>query len=108
MGNGKWVGFENYIGMFTDPDADFRKSITVTLIYAAVNVILIILFCLLVALLLNRNFRGRNFLRAVFFLPSVIPMLATAIIWKVILQNQAQGGLLNQMLMGMGIQTKSG
>ena len=106
MGNGKWVGFENYIGMFTDPDADFRKSITVTLIYAAVNVILIILFCLLVALLLNRNFRGRNFLRAVFFLPSVIPMLATAIIWKVILQNQAQGGLLNQMLMGMGIQTK--
>lgn len=80
-----------------------QKSITVTLIYAFINVALVIAFCLLVALLLNRKFLGRNMLRAVFFLPSVIPMLATTIVWQMLLQNQAKGGLVNWLLLQLGI-----
>lgn len=90
-----WVGFGNYIEAFTNPSLDFQKSIIVTLLYAFINVILVIVFCLIVALLLNRKFRGRNLLRALFFLPSVIPVVASGLVWKMLMQNQAQGGLVN-------------
>jgi len=106
QGNLQWVGLDNFIYMFSDPGSEFKKSMIITLIYALLNVILVIGWCLLVALLLNREFTGRNLLRAVFYLPAVIPVLATSILWKVILQNQAQGGLLNQLLMAAGIETR--
>ncbi|MFD1178711.1 carbohydrate ABC transporter permease [Paenibacillus puldeungensis] len=87
----------------TDPTSEFQKSISVTLIYSFVNVFLVITFCLVISLLLNRKFIGRNLLRAVFFLPSVIPMLATTIVWQMLLQNQAKGGLLNCFLLKLGL-----
>lgn len=97
----QWVGLQNYKNILTDPivGVDFRKSLSVTLFYAVVNVVLVILFCLACALLLNRKFRGRNLLRGLYFLPSVIPMVATGIVWKMLLQNQAQGGLVNWFLL---------
>lgn len=98
-GDMTWVGLDNYKRLFTDSSLGFLKSMGVTLIYAFINVFLIILFCLCVSLLLNREFRGRNLLRAIFYLPSVIPMISTAILWKLILQNAAGGGLINQFIM---------
>lgn len=98
-GDMSWVGLDNYIRIFTDPSIGFMKSMRVTLIYAFINVFLIILFCLIVALLLNRSFRGRDLLRAIFYLPSVIPVISTAILWKLMLQNAAGGGLINLFIM---------
>lgn len=99
----EWVGLDNYKYLFTNPSSEFKKSISITLIYSFVNVFLVITFCLIVALLVNRKFRGRNLLRAIFFLPSVIPMLATTIVWQMLLQNQAKGGLLNWLLLKLGL-----
>ncbi|MEW4428051.1 sugar ABC transporter permease [Paenibacillus pabuli] len=99
----EWIGLDNFRYIFSNPSSEFKKSITVTLVYAFVNVTLVIVFCLIVALLLNRKFIGRNLLRAIFFLPSVIPMLATTIVWQMLLQNQAKGGLINWVLLQMGI-----
>lgn len=98
-GDMEWVGLQNYMQIFTDPSIGFLKSMRVTLIYAFINTFLIIVFCLIVALLLNRKFRLRNFLRAIFYLPAVIPMISTAILWKLLLQNAAGGGLVNQFIM---------
>ncbi|CAH1207931.1 L-arabinose transport system permease protein AraP [Paenibacillus auburnensis] len=98
-----WIGLDNYRYIFNNPSSEFKKSITVTLIYAFVNVALVIVFCLIVALLLNRKFISRNLLRAIFFLPSVVPMLATTIVWQMLLQNQAKGGLVNWLLLQLGI-----
>ncbi|WP_339321228.1 sugar ABC transporter permease [Paenibacillus sp. FSL W8-0194] len=98
----KWVGLNNFKTIFYGPGSEFGKSISVTLIYSFINVFLVIVFCLAVALLLNRKFVGRNLLRAVFFLPSVIPMLATTIVWQMLLQNQAKGGLVNWLLLKLG------
>lgn len=97
----RWVGWDNYETILSDSvyGMDFRKSVSVTLLYALINVVLVILFCLVCALLLNRKFPGRNFLRGLYFLPSVIPMVATGVLWKMILQNQAQGGLVNWFLL---------
>lgn len=105
-GTMRWIGFDNYINMFTDPTSEFKKSLLITVIYAVINVMLVMGWCLAVSLLLNRSFMGCNLLRAIFYLPAVIPMLATSILWKVILQNQAQGGLINQLLMFANLETK--
>lgn len=105
QGDMQWIGLDNFIFMLTDPTSEFKKSIAVTLIYAGINVVLVIGWCLGISLLLNRDFYGRDMLRAIFYLPSVIPVLATAILWKVILQNQAQGGLVNQLLLALNLET---
>jgi len=101
----EWLGLENYKYLLTNPASEFPKAVGVTLFYTAVNVVLVILFCLLVALMLNRRFIGRNFLRGVFFLPSVMPTLSVAILWKMLLQNQAKGGLINWWLITSGLST---
>ena len=105
--NGKmeWLGLENYRYALTNPASEFPKAIEVTLFYTGVNVVLVILFCLLVALMLNRRFHGRNLLRGVFFLPSVMPTLSVAILWKMLVQNQAKGGLINWWLITSGFST---
>ena len=97
----EWIGMDNYVNMFTSPSALFLKSLKVTLIYAGINAVLVMIFSVLTALLLNRNFRGRGVLRAIYFLPSVVPVVATTVIWNWILDYR--NGLINQVLRMFGI-----
>lgn len=97
----EWVGMDNYVNMFTSPSSLFLKSLKVTLIYAGINAVLVMIFSVLTALLLNRNFRGRGVLRAIYFLPSVVPVVATTVIWNWILDYR--NGLINQVLRMFGI-----
>ena len=97
----EWIGMDNYVNMFTSPSALFLKSLKVTLIYAGINAVLVMIFSVLTALLLNRTFRGRGVLRAIYFLPSVVPVVATTVIWNWILDYR--NGLINQVLRMFGI-----
>jgi len=99
QGDMEWVGLQNFVQILNDSSIGFLKSMRVTMVYASINTFLIIIFCLIVALLLNRKFHLRNLLRAIFYLPAVIPMISTAILWKLLLQNAAGGGLINQFIM---------
>lgn len=92
----KWNGLQNYITMLTSPSSLFLKSLSVTLIYAGLNAVLTMIFSIAVALLLNRGFRGRGILRALYFLPSVIPIVASTVVWNWILDYR--NGLMNQLL----------
>lgn len=92
----KWNGLQNYITMLTSPSSLFLKSLSVTLIYAGLNAVLTMIFSIAVALLLNRSFRGRGILRALYFLPSVIPIVASTVVWNWILDYR--NGLINQLL----------
>lgn len=91
----KWNGLQNYITMLTSPSSLFLKSLSVTLIYAGLNAVLTMIFSIAVALLLNRSFRGRGILRALYFLPSVIPIVASTVVWNWILDYR--NGLMNQL-----------
>lgn len=97
----EWVGLQNYIDMLTSPSSLFLKSLKVTLIYAGINSLLVMFFSVLVGILLNREFKGRSVLRAIYFLPSVIPIVATTVIWNWILDYR--NGLFNQVLNMFGI-----
>ena len=74
-----FVGFDNYRAMFQD--AIFWKALINNFWFAIGTVPTSMALALLMALWVNRNMRGRGFLRLAFFTPTVLPMIAVANIW---------------------------
>lgn len=97
-----WLGLENYRRLFTE-DELFIKSLTNTAIYALFSVPLDLAVALFFALLLNLQIPGRAIFRTAFYFPSVIPSVATAILWSMLLSTR--GGLVNVALNAVGIQS---
>lgn len=64
-------GLENYIHAFTI-DVEFTRLLTEELGRLAINTIAIMIFSFFVALLLNQQFKGRAFVRGIFFLPVIL------------------------------------
>lgn len=77
----EFVGIENFRRLATR-DPLFWKALTNTLIYAAVSVPLGIVGSLGLAILLNQKVRGQHLFRSVFYLPSMVPAVASAILWQ--------------------------
>jgi len=91
FGEREFAGIGNYTRLLTDtPDfwPALRNSIVFTLLYVPLN----LLVSLGLALLLGSRMRGRAIFRVLFFIPVVTPMVANALVWKLVLQPQ---GLLN-------------
>lgn len=66
-----WVGLQNYLYAFT-VHGNFKQILTSSVINMVVDVPLIIFFSLFMALMLNRKFKGRTLVRAIFFLPVIL------------------------------------
>ena len=97
----KFIGFANYkMMLFQDPV--FWKSLSVTFTYAIVSVPLVLITGVLLALLLNINVKGMSVFRTIFYLPSIIPVVATTSIFMWILNPQV--GLVNRILNWFHIQ----
>ena len=90
-----YVGLSNYDRLFTQ-DEVFRKALQNTAIYSIVSVPLHLVVSFFFALLLNLNIPGRAIFRAAFYFPSIIPSVASSILWIMLLN--AQGGLVNVAL----------
>ena len=95
----EFIGLANYVRMFTDDDL-FWGSLRRTIYYAGVGVPLGILGSMLAAMLLNTKVRGVTVFRTLFFMPSLVPIVASAILWTWLLN--ADFGILNQVLRDMG------
>ncbi len=85
LGAPRWVGFQNYSYAFAG-DPLFWLAMQRTLVWVIATVPLGILGSLLAAVLLNRGLRGTSFFRTAFFLPSLTPVVAAALLWTWILQ----------------------
>ncbi|WP_328803586.1 carbohydrate ABC transporter permease [Paenibacillus silvestris] len=96
---GEFVGFDNYANLFKD--RVFWISIYNTLYYTVIFVPLSIAFGVCLALLLNLKIRGQGIYRTLFFIPSLVPPVATTIIWLWLLNPQF--GLVNYWLDKIGI-----
>ena len=89
-----WIGMENYRQLAGDEV--FRVALRNTLFYAAVSVPLGVVVSLALALLLNCEVRGRAVFRTLFYLPSIVPVVASSMLWLWIFNGEY--GLLNFVL----------
>jgi multiple sugar transport system permease protein len=95
-----WVGAENYVRVFNDKLVRTAAYNTVYYVVFSVPIGLSLSFGL--ALLLNQRVRGEGVWRTLFYLPSVVPAVATTILWMFIFNTDF--GLLNAMLAPLGIE----
>lgn len=94
----EWVGLDNYAWIVNDPE--FRRTLVTTLVYVVVCVVGAVGIGLLIALLLDRAFRGRGVARALITVPWAAPGIAVALIATWMLN--AQYGIINRLLDALG------
>ncbi len=95
-----WVGLSNYVKLFTT-DIYFWNTLEVTAYYVALNTTCTILYSLIAALFLNRKIRGRGVFRSIFYLPTIIPVVAASALWLWLFNPDF--GLFNMILRGIGL-----
>lgn len=96
----EWVGFTNYLNMFMN-DAAVKPAIYNSLYYALISVPLGLVLSLVLALILNQRATGIGFYRTIFYLPSLIPPIAAAIVFIVLFEPRT--GLINVILRFLGL-----
>ncbi|HET7539085.1 MAG TPA: sugar ABC transporter permease [Polyangiaceae bacterium] len=94
-----FIGFDNYLELAHDPL--FWKSLGNTAYFALGSVSLGLLVSLSLALLLNTKVKALGLYRTIFFLPSLMPVVATSILWMWLYNGQR--GLINTCLQAVGI-----
>ena len=95
----RWAGLANYQHLTHDPL--FFTSLANTVYYAVFAVPLGIILALGLAMLLNTGVRGLPIYRTCFYVPSVVPIVASAVLWIWLLNPQQ--GAVNDVLHGVGI-----
>ena len=96
----KFVGLNNYKGVLTDPQ--FHNALKNTLIFTIGMVIGQSLLGFLLALALNSVNRGLGILRSIFFLPSILSMIAMSLLWRNVMYTPTYGAI-NLILKAFGI-----
>ena len=91
-----WIGFDNFRAMFNGTDPDFMTTFGVTVWWVVFSVPSALIAGLLLAMLLNLKVRGIAFYRTIFFLPSLVPFVGSALLFLWLLNPQT--GLVNQAL----------
>jgi multiple sugar transport system permease protein len=97
----KFIGLANYGRALGGEDSLFWPSLGRTLLYAGSIVPLSLTGSLLVAVLLNQRLRGTALFRTLFFLPSLVPVVASAVLWLWLFQPEF--GAINWLLSLAGV-----
>jgi raffinose/stachyose/melibiose transport system permease protein len=90
-----FVGLENYARVFTD--ASLLAGLVFTLVFAVGSTLLVTAGAIPLAVILNRHFIGKRFVRAMFFFPSIPSIAILGLVWGFIL-NPLGSGALNSVL----------
>jgi multiple sugar transport system permease protein len=107
MGFTKWdmitppkiVGMKNYIDIAKDPLVGI--SLRVTFYYALLSVPLITVTTFIIASLLNTGVKGISVFRTIFYIPSIVPAVASSALWTFIYDPMF--GLINSILHSFGV-----
>lgn len=109
---GEWIGFDNYLsvrvlesgrviyrGTLVDPA--WWNAVWNTVRFAFVSVFFETVLGLIVALVLNAEFKGRGLVRAAILIPWAIPTIVSAKMWAWMLNDQF--GIINDILLNLGL-----
>lgn len=100
-----FIGAQNYVNMLTT-DELFWPSLRRTFYYAGVGVPLSVIGSLMLALLLNRQIKNVTIFRTMVFMPSLVPLVASVILWKLLFNGDF--GMVNQILRNLGVENPPG
>jgi len=94
-----FIGLENFKEIFRDKL--FLQSLKVTAYYTLVSVPVSLVLSFLVAMLLNSKVRGISVFRTIFYIPSIVPAVANAVLWNFVFNTEF--GLINMVLRALGL-----
>ncbi len=103
VGDSTWIGLSNFQRMLADPS--FKIAWSNSISFALLSVGMGFLIPVFVAIMVNEMRRGKVFFRLVYFLPTVIPITISILIWRLIYA--ADNGVLNSALVLIGAKPQS-
>ncbi|MCK4543472.1 MAG: sugar ABC transporter permease [Spirochaetales bacterium] len=93
----RFIGLENYVKLLNGTDPFFYKALGVTTYYVLLSTPLCLIFAFFMAVLLNNeSIRGKAIFRTIFYLPTLIPVVASSMIWLWLFNPDL--GLINTIL----------
>ncbi|KFN12105.1 carbohydrate ABC transporter permease [Paenibacillus macerans] len=92
--NYQFIGLANFVEMLSDPI--FSKSLFNTMFFVIIGVPIVCAGMLLLAMLLNFKVKGIALYRTFYYLPTLVPIVATVIIWRLVFNSEF--GILNAVL----------
>ncbi|MEF3308726.1 sugar ABC transporter permease [Paenibacillus sp. GYB004] len=101
-GTPRFIGLDNFRTLWSDHL--LWNSVVQTFVYAGGKLILTLPLALLLAVILNRAIKGRQLLRAIYFLPTIISSAVISVVFFIIFNSY--NGILNQFLIKLGITDK--
>lgn len=102
LGSPQFIGLENY-NTILFRDSSFLQSVGATVLFVVLAVPTQVALGLFLAILLDTEFRGRTFFRAVFFIPLVISFVAAGTVFQWMFSTGANLGLFPQLLANIGL-----
>ncbi|MGI6726847.1 MAG: carbohydrate ABC transporter permease [Christensenellales bacterium] len=98
-----WLGFDNYLKLLSGKDPWFFASVKATAYYVALSVPANLIFAFLIALLLNNEMKLRALFRSIFYVPSIVPAVASSFVWMLMMNPNF--GIFNMVLKSLGLPT---
>lgn len=103
IGEGKFIGLQNYIDLFINSSEGFGKSIMNSITLAVLSVFVQLPIALILALILASGVKGEGFYRTVFFIPVIISTVVIGQLWMKVYNPSY--GLLNSLLSNIGLES---
>lgn len=97
----RWVGFRNYIELFTDHDYFLPSLYNTAFMFLELPIAMAL--SIGIALLLSQKLRGMAWFRTLYYLPAVVPTVASSVLWLWLLNPEY--GLVNKTLQMAGLPT---
>jgi multiple sugar transport system permease protein len=91
-----FVGLQNYLDLMSDPEHRLWLALGHTMQFTVASVAIELVLGLLIALLINREFKARGLVRASVLIPWAIPTVVSSLMWRFIFDDQI--GILNDIL----------
>ncbi len=98
-----WLGLDNYVKLFSGTDPWFWPSVKATAYYVLLSVPASLIFAFAVAMLLNNQMKCRALFRSIFYVPSIVPGVASSFVWMLMMNPNF--GIFNMLLKNLGLPT---
>ena len=98
LGEPKYVGFDNFVKVFTNPTANLSLYNSAFYTFLAVPIQLVISFT--IAYALSQRLKFRDFYRAGFYMPFIVPVVASAVVWQRVFHPEF--GIMNDIISKLG------